>query len=131
MIRIKLNDRSWNVRFFDPKDEGYDNEDEVPMGLTKYAEQEILINKKLRYDIMYNTIKHEVVHAYRWSYGCILSTPDTSYSSAEVEELIANFVESYSDRIVETTRYLYRKLDNERSRRWRENTTTRHLHQKM
>ena len=84
------------------------------MGLTVYADQKIFINRALRYDVLYTTLIHELTHAFRWSNGFIVED-EMKYTSSQIEELMANFMECFGEQIVELARKLYKQLDEERN----------------
>lgn len=113
MQNLKINGRNWKVAFFDPNN--YTEDDGVPLGLTKYNDQMIFINQTLNSEGLYNTLKHEITHAYRWSYGFVIDTHDTSFSMAEVEEMIANFIEALGEQVIEASRDMYKKLEKEKN----------------
>jgi len=113
MIKFKINNRVWGMDFFDPN--GYSEEDGVPLGITKYADQLILLSNSLQEDCLYNTIKHELTHAFRWSFGFVVDTQNTSMTVAEVEEIVANFIECFGQQVLNLSEVLFKKLLEEKN----------------
>ena len=70
MIKIKINNRNWKVRFVKGTDKNLCAEDnEIVCGITNYGKSTIYINKEIDDDVMLDTIVHELTHAYLFVYG--------------------------------------------------------------
>jgi CRISPR/Cas system-associated endonuclease Cas3-HD len=70
MIKIKINNRNWKVRFVKGTDKNLCAEDnEIVCGITNYGKATIYINKEIEKDVMLDTIVHELTHAYLFVYG--------------------------------------------------------------
>ena len=93
-LEFKINDVDWVVKFVKPDDiEG--------VGETNYCAYEIYIDRCLRPSQMIMALRHELVHAYRWTYALVSEMELMNIPSTEVEELIANFVEVFGKEIIE------------------------------
>lgn len=82
-------------------------------GYTDYTNHMILIYDGLEETEMESTVIHEITHAYRWSYGFVSDVDNPKLTIAEIEEMIANFMENYGRQIVSISKELYLKLKKE------------------
>ena len=99
-IKIKINDIFWTVYGVEADSEELDFEDEVVFGLTKFSTSEIFVqNEEMNTEVVYRTIRHELTHAFLYSYGYDGSSMD--------EEAIANFVECFAESIVNDARKIF------------------------
>ena len=108
MCEVRINDIVWNFRLTvkgDPKLRE-DDDDLNVLGITRYDSAEVLIRTDLSPELMYRTIKHELTHVYLFSHGI-----DSSNLS---EENVADFVESFGERIIEDAKYIYSELRRDR-----------------
>ena len=108
MINIRINSINWTVIFCQDGDPALNGEqlasaesevNESVLGITRFTQARIYIREDVHSDIIYRTLKHELCHAYLFSYG--LDGDNMS------EEDIANFIESHAEKIVEDAKYLY------------------------
>ena len=109
MIDFMINMHSWKIAAVEPEESGI----EGMHGYTDYTNHMILINNKLEETEMEGTVIHEVTHAYRWSCGFVSDVDNPKFTIAEIEEMIANFTESYGRQIISTSKELYLKLKKE------------------
>ena len=77
--------------------------DGYTLGITSKTQCKIYIDKKLKKDLMYRTIIHELTHAYVWSYGF------DQYTNFE-EENLCDFIESYGQSILSKADWIFKKL---------------------
>lgn len=109
MVKFKINNHDWDIRLVT-----YEGEDAgVICGLTDYIHNIIFINIDMKKSQMLGTITHELTHAFRWSYGFESDVEYAKVSNAEIEEMIANFVESFGSQIITLANKLYLKLEKE------------------
>lgn len=108
MVNIRINSINWTVIFCEEGDPAFESEPsdtaeseagESVLGITKFAQAQIYVRQDVQKDIMYRTLKHELCHAFLFSYGWDGNDMN--------EEDIANFVESHAEKIVEDAKYLY------------------------
>ena len=78
-----------------------ENEENV-CGITHFSEGEIYINKDISDYLIKRTIRHELTHAFLFSYGM------GQYEEFS-EENVCDFVETYGEDIVEMTNYIYKE----------------------
>lgn len=109
MIKFKINNHDWDIRLVE-----YEGDDAVSVcGHCDYIRNIIYININMRPAQRKSTIIHELSHAFRWSYGFELDVEHSKISNAEIEEIVANFVESFGEQIVELANKLNLKLEKE------------------
>lgn len=105
-INLRINNLNWEIYFKDfPNDidpANPESEDEQDLGMTKRSCNVILINKKLKEDLMIRTIDHEITHAYFWSFGL---TQIKSFT----EENFADFIETHGRNIIVDSNYVFNK----------------------
>lgn len=114
MVHFKVNNHDWVIGFIDPEDEELN---EVTCGLTSYLQNQIIINSGMNKSQTISTIIHEVSHAFRWSYGFTSDAEPTKITNAEIEEIVANFTESFAEQIIKLSYDLYNKLVKENNGR--------------
>ena len=110
--KVKIKSRNWNVIFDDPakkvylanKDLGFDINDG---GST--VEGTIYINSTLDDEQVYAKLKHELVHAYVWSYGFYYVKWD--------EENMAVFNETYMEDIIYDAKELFKYYQKSKKKR--------------
>lgn len=111
MFKIKINTQTWRVGLFSPLEEDAPD----TCGYTSYTYNSIAINELLTPESMLSTVIHEVTHAYRWSYGFVNDIESQSITIAQLEEMVANFMEHYAADILMTSQKVYEKLEKERN----------------
>lgn len=93
MAKIKINEIKYDVRLVDKLEDA--------LGLFDGDEQVIKIRKSPKAKI-YSTIKHELTHAYLYSFG---------FTQVELnEEVICDFFETYGERIIADSKKVYESL---------------------
>ena len=107
MVKFKINNHTWSIRLVTYQ------EDACICGETDYIHNIIDISDDLNRAQMKSTITHELTHAFRWSYGFESDVEYEKVSNAWIEEMIANFVESFGSSIVTLSDKLYLKLEKE------------------
>lgn len=99
-MELKIHNLHWEVLFVGPDDKYImDSVGEGACGLTLNSELKILIVNSLPKDLIWRTIIHELVHAYVWTYGL------DGYPMSE--ESLCNFIETFSESIIETAKAIY------------------------
>jgi len=109
MIDFMINMHSWKIAAVEPEESGI----EGMHGYTDYTNHMILINNKLEETEMEGVIIHEVTHAYRWSYGFVSDVDNPKLCIAEIEEMVANFIESFGRQIISKSKELFIELKKE------------------
>ena len=105
-MNIKINDYNWKIEVVDADDERLKIDNDEIFGLTNFKELKIfLVKEGMNKEVFKRTLRHELTHAYINSYGFI------GYEMNE--EYICNFVETYAEKIVEDTNYIYNELYKE------------------
>lgn len=91
-MKIKINDIEYKVEMVEKLD---------ALGIFYGDDQTIKIRKNLKAKL-YNTIKHELTHAYLYSYG---------FSQVKLnEEVVCDFFETYGEKIIIDSKKLYENL---------------------
>ena len=106
MCEVRVNDIVWDVNLTVKGDPKLQEDDKSVLGITRYDTAEVLIRMDISPELMYRTIKHELTHVYIFSYGI-----DSANLS---EENVADFMESFSERIVEDAKYIYSELKKDK-----------------
>lgn len=102
-MRIKINELNWTFETVEENDERLLIDNDEVFGITHFKTLEIFVVKNVLNDEVFKrTIRHELTHAYLYSYGFIGSCMD--------EEYICNFMEIYGEKIVEQTNDIYEKV---------------------
>ena len=109
MIDFMINMHSWKIAAVEPEESGI----EGMHGYTDYTNHMILINNKSEETEMEGVIIHEVTHAYRWSYGFVSDVDNPKLCIAEIEEMVANFIESFGRQIISKSKELFIELKKE------------------
>lgn len=109
MTDFMINMHSWKITHVDPEESGI----EGMHGYTDYTNHMILINNKLEETEMEGVIIHELTHAYRWSYGFVSDVDNPKLTIAEIEEMIANFTESFGRQIISKSKELFLEMKKE------------------
>lgn len=102
-MKFKMNNRTWEIKEVD-KDwllEEYKKEYENGIycfGLTRYSKQTIYLNNELCNDVKKQTLYHELMHCYLWSYSHTfneISEEGMCDISANSHDIIHKIVEDY------------------------------------
>ena len=97
---VTINGIHWSVNGCAERADELEIDGDVVFGITKFASAEIYVqNENMSEDIIYRTLKHELCHAYLYSYGFIADSMD--------EEDICNFLECYGERLVRDAKRIY------------------------
>ena len=81
------------------------------VGETDYCKYEIYIDKTLKPSQMIMALKHELVHAYRWTYALVSEMELMNIPGTEVEELIANFVEVFGEQVINLANKIMKEIE--------------------
>ena len=89
--KFKINNRDWEILEIDAdallqKYKEYDEQALYCFGYTKYDKQTIFINKEMRQQVKKQTLYHELMHCYIWSFANI----HNEYSEEELCDISAN-----------------------------------------
>ena len=100
---LKINDLTWTVKKVSPDSKYLNLEDGSAYGVTYIHSLTIYIqNSELSKDLYYRFLKHELTHAYIFSYH---------RSKAKWnEEDICELIETHADKIIEDARWLVKVL---------------------
>ena len=93
-METKINGLKWTIKEVETRSSELIVNGNQCFGVCKYATQEILIDNTLKKDKKYQTLKHELAHAFLY---CFLLDKKETYS----EEELCEFVAMYSDQIIE------------------------------
>lgn len=104
MIKVKINGITWKVFGTSADDEAFNAEEgEEVMGITWFTKGEIyLVTENISSELLYRTIKHELTHAFLFSYGINKETL--------TEEEVCNFVEVYAEDIIKKANSIFKRL---------------------
>lgn len=105
-VKIAINNLTWKVYFVKNGDshlEQNENEQNV-CGITHFSDLKIYINKDINYDLIERTIRHELTHAYLFSYGM-------GQYETFTEENVCDIVETYGKSICLATDVLMSEFD--------------------
>lgn len=114
MVNVRINSINWSVIFCEKGEPALDGDtsetagseiNESTLSITWFSQARIYVRKDVHNDIVYRTLKHELCHAYLFSYG--LDGNDMS------EEDIACFLESHAENIVNDAKRLYNRYRSE------------------
>ena len=104
--RININGIWWTIRGCGEDDEALEIDGDTVFGITKFATAEIFVRQQnIKSEVIYRTIKHELCHAYLYSYGLIAETMG--------EEEFCNFLECHSEKLIKDAAYIFRKCFTE------------------
>jgi len=96
---VKIKRLNWEVHAEDPKTSREKDFEVGDCGDTLFIKKKIYINSTMEDDLVYETIKHELVHAYLFSYGMGQIKFD--------EEVVCDFVSTYGDSIIKDSKDLF------------------------
>lgn len=102
-MQFKINNRNWEIKEADSEwllEEFKKENDNVVycFGLTKYAKQTIYINEELIEQCKRQTLYHELMHCYLWSYASNFNEVDEETMcdiSANSHDIIHQIVDEY------------------------------------
>lgn len=92
---IKINNLNWTVFFVPRKHEKLELEDTQCMGVTYFSDLQIYIDESLSDELIRQTVIHELIHAFLFSYGVHI---ECSYDK-DVEEAFCDFCGAYFDKV--------------------------------
>jgi|GEM_PF-118298 phage portal protein, SPP1 gp6-like len=95
-MRFKANNLTWNIDFVDEDKKLMNSDNGMYFGLTEYQPQRISIRTGLSKEMTRETVIHELVHCFLFSFGVC------GFTSLN-EEQVCNFVGSHLDKIYEIT----------------------------
>lgn len=93
-MEVKINGTTWNIKEVDTRSQELNINGNQCYGTCKYHTQEICLDSSLKKSKKYQTLKHELAHAF---ISCHLLEQKKSYS----EEEMCEYVALYADNIVE------------------------------
>ena len=89
MVEFKINGRTWKVKMVNPTDERLCAiEDQTVWGITNYAKCEIYLANNQSNSMIFDTLCHELAHAYIMVYG---HSQYESFSEENVCDLFGAF----------------------------------------
>lgn len=95
-MRFKANNLTWNIDFVNEDTSLMNSDNGMYFGLTEYQSQKISIRTGLSKEMTRETVIHELVHCFLFSFGVC------GFTSLN-EEQVCNFVGSHLDKIYEIT----------------------------
>lgn len=101
---LKINDVKWTIYKCKKDDEALKiDENSIIFGITKFSTASIFVRtEEMNEDIIYRTLKHELAHAYIYSFGFV---GDDMH-----EENICNFIESHAENIVNDAKKIFKEF---------------------
>lgn len=96
-MNIKINGLQWEIFCVSPENKKLELDEVQCLGITYYTEQEIYLNEKLELGLFRQTVIHELVHAFLFSFGYHLECD-------MVEEAVCDFLGSHLDKIYKLTK---------------------------
>lgn len=95
-MRFKANNLTWNIDFVNEDKSLMNSDNGMYFGLTEYQSQQISIRTGLSKEMTRETVIHELVHCFLFSFGVC------GFGSLN-EEQVCNFVGSHLDKIHDIT----------------------------
>ena len=106
---VTINGVRWTVRGCNGDAPELESDGSNVLGITRFATAEIFVqDSDIAEDIVYRTLKHELGHAYLYSYGFI--------GDEMGEEDFCNFLESYGERLGKDAKRIYTNFFKPRMR---------------
>ena len=100
---LTINGVRWTVRGCSGDAPELESDGDNVLGITRFATAEIFVQSTdITEDIVYRTLKHELGHAYLYSYGFI--------GDEMGEEDFCNFIESYGERLINDARKVFKSF---------------------
>lgn len=107
---IKINNLEWNV-FFVPRDHNKLEADGVQcLGKAYFDDLHIYLDKSVSEELMRQTVIHELVHAFLFSYGVHVECND----DYDTEEAVCDFCGAYFDKIKKAANKIIKAWCSER-----------------
>lgn len=104
-MKIKINGLVWTVKNEDANHPDLQNSRGNPcFGVTDYTKQTITLRNDMSKELYRQTVAHELLHAYTFSFGVHL------FADEETEEPVADFIGSHIDKIWEHTNKICNEL---------------------
>ena len=114
-LEFNIKDLVWNLYFFDPYDPPENSDlNENVCGKTQYVDNSIWLNNTMKDPQLYRTIVHELVHAFRWTYGCVSDFEISNIPTCELEEIIANTIETHGKDIFKLADFIFDTIVSQR-----------------
>ena len=108
MIEFRINHNDWDLVLTD------ESRLNGNLGMTIFTDYRILLMKSDKHSNMKSALIHELTHAFRWSYGNIVSDQNKiSISAMDLEEIIANVIEAHGRDIIELSDQLWEQIKEE------------------
>lgn len=93
-MKFKANNLTWDIDYVESDKTLINNEHGIYLGLCEYIPQRISIRSGMTKEMTRETVIHELVHCFLFSFG--------NYGRTEInEEQVCNFVGSHIDKIIE------------------------------
>lgn len=94
-MKVKINKLNFVIREMKDESELQADENGILLGLTNYLKQEIILRSGMSKALLYETLIHELTHAFIFAYG---------YNNNETfnHEQICEFVGCYAEDIIKT-----------------------------
>lgn len=104
-MQIVINGLKWKVFNADPESKNLRNSRDVKcFGITSYPRLMIFLRNDQAPELYRQTLIHELVHAYAFSFGVHL------YADENTEESVCDFFGAYADKIITHTNQIMEKL---------------------
>lgn len=88
---IKINGLEWTVFFVTREHDKLEMDDMQCMGITYFSDLQIYLDKTLSAELMRQTVIHELVHAFLFSYGIHIECDNDK----DTEEAVCDFCGAY------------------------------------
>lgn len=92
---IKINGLEWTVFFVPREHNKLEMDDMQCMGITYFSDLQIYFDKTLSAELMRQTVIHELVHAFLFSYGIHIECDNNK----DTEEAVCDFCGAYFDKL--------------------------------
>lgn len=96
---VKINELEWTVFFVSREHGKLELDDTQCMGVTYFSDLQIYIDKSLSEKLIRQTVIHELIHAFLFSYGVHVECTN----GKDTEEAFCDFCGAYFDKVQKLT----------------------------
>lgn len=98
MMKLRINGLNWNVQNVQRNDEKLKSKDgDSCFGVTYYQELSVYLDKSMPKELYRQTVVHELIHAFTFSFGVHL------FANERTEESVCDFMGAHLDEICSAT----------------------------
>ena len=103
VYNFQIHGIEWELQIVNPEDiEG--------LGECDYWNYEIKIKSGFKNNQLMRVLRHELTHAFRWSYGNVSEMELSNYPTEEIQEIICNTVEVHGENIIKLSKEIHNAL---------------------